>query len=230
MQEQQVRLRKKDFPHVCFSAKGLDFFKPSEEIVKIYKNEEFKKGESFSIKNMQKLIQFYSDCLVKYEGWKYYEFTNVKKPENYIENIGEFYHDVSQNGYKISFYDISESYIDQKNQSGELYLFEIHNKDWNLKDGKDKKGAKNLHTLYFENLFSEENALNNFPIKLNGQAELFFRPKTNNEKLEYKIWDAKEKVWKKKIGNKDNKTDGSVIDHKRYSEDKIFCIPERANI
>jgi len=57
----------KMFPKVCFSAKGLEFFQPSEEIWNIYKNSEFKKGKTFSIQSMQKLIDFYKDCLNKYE-------------------------------------------------------------------------------------------------------------------------------------------------------------------
>ena len=205
---------KKDFPHVCFSKKGLDFFKPSEVIVKIYENKEFKKGNNFSVVKMQKLIGFYIDCLSKYDGWRCYDFTSVKKPESYTENIDEFYRDVSQNGYKISFKDISRSYIDEKNKNGELYLFKIYNQDF----AEGKTGKKNLHTLYFENVFSPENIAKNFPIKLNGQAELFFRPKKEEAGLGYKKWDKKEKKWVK-VKNREN---GSVIDRKRYSEDKIF--------
>ena len=193
----------KMMPKVCFSEKGLVFFKPSKEILKIYKDEGFKKGESFSVKNMQKLIRFYSDCLTKYEGWKGYNFVNVKKPGNYAENIGEFYRDVSQNGYKISFEAVSEKYIDQKNKNGELYLFEIYNQDFAI--GK-KGGKKNLHTMYFENIFSQENIDQNFPIKLNGQAEIFYRPKTD----------------KNKLGKKKDKEGKEIVDHKRYAENKIF--------
>ena len=208
----------KMMPKVCFSRKGLKFFNPPKNILQIYKNKEFKKGDKFSLAKMQELINFYIDCLSKYDGWKCYNFANVKKPKEYRDNIGEFYKNVSENGYKISFTPVSKSYIDQKNEAGELYLFEIHNKDWNLKDGKQKTGAKNLHTLYFENIFSPENISKNFPIKLNGQAELFFRPKTKEKNLGYKIWNKKEKEWIKT----NKKENGSVIDRKRYGKDKIF--------
>ncbi|MEI6222445.1 MAG: type V CRISPR-associated protein Cas12a/Cpf1 [bacterium] len=199
----------KMFPKVCFSTKGLEFFQPSEEIWNIYKNSEFKKGETFSLKNMHKLIDFYKDCLKQYEGWKCYDFTHVKPTEKYHENIGEFYKDVAEDGYKVSFQDISESYINEKNNNGALYLFQIKNKDWNLdkaKDGKKKTTAKNLHTLYFESLFSAENSAENFPVKLNGQAEIFYRPKTETEKL----------------GTKQDNQGKEVINHKRYNENKIF--------
>lgn len=196
----------KMFPKICFSEKGRNFFKPSDEIVRIYENSEFKKGESFSMKSMHTLINFYKVCLTTYEGWKYYEFKNLKETNDYRNNIGEFFADVAKDGYRISFVNISSSYINERNQKGELYLFEIHNQDWNLKDGQVKTGAKNLHTLYFESVFSSENMQNNFPIKLNGQAEVFFRPKTDLEKL----------------GTKKNRDGIDVIDHKRYAKDKIF--------
>src|SRR3989338_5112179 len=51
-----------------------------------------------------------------------------------------------------------------------------------FKDGKKKTGVKNLHTLYFEQLFSVDNERANFPLKLNWEAELFFRPKTDEDK------------------------------------------------
>jgi hypothetical protein len=196
----------KMFPKVCFSEKGLKFFRPSDEIMRIYKNAEFKKGESFSLNSMHKMIDFYKNCLITYDGWKHYDFKNIKQTQEYRENIGEFFADVAKDGYLISFRDISDIYIKDKNSSGDLYLFEIHNKDWNLKDGQLKTGTKNLHTLYFQSLFSSENKQGNFPIKLNGQAEIFFRPKTEI----------------KKLGKKKDRDGKEVIDHKRYSEDKIF--------
>jgi len=199
----------KMFPKVCFSAKGLDFFKPSEEIFNIYKNSEFKKGETFSLQSMHKIIDFYKDCLTKYEGWRGYNFAHIKPTSSYQNNIGEFFRDVAEDGYKISFQDISEDYINKKNKNEELYLFEIHNKDWN--DGAN--GAKNLHTLYFESLFSNENIAKNFPMKLNGQAEIFYRPKTEKLKKE-KIVTREKKITLEK---------GDKAFHKnRYTENKVF--------
>lgn len=190
----------KMFPKVCFSEKGINFFIPPNEILSIYKNSEFKKGDTFSLLKMQRLIDFYKDCLKKYNGWRCYDFKNIKSTKEYNENIGEFFADVARDGYKIFFQDISENYISEKNKNGELYLFEIYNQDF----AKGKTGNKNLHTLYFENLFSNENISKNFPIKLNGQAELFFRPKSIEVKPE-----------KRKFPRE-------IVSKKRYSEDKIF--------
>lgn len=199
----------KMFPKVCFSKKGLEFFRPSEEILNIYNNAEFKKGDTFSVQALHKLIDFYKDCLTKYEGWRCYIFRHIRPTREYVENIGEFFRDVSEDGYKIEFQEVSALYLKSKNESGALYLFEIHNKDWNLdkaRGGKQKKSTKNLHTLYFESLFSAENVVQNFPIKLNGQAEIFYRPKTDV----------------KKLGMKNDKQGNSVVNHKRYNENKIF--------
>jgi len=195
----------KMMPKVCFSKKGIETFKPSEEILRIYKNSEFKKGETFSIDSMQKLIDFYKRALEKYEGWTLYDFKNVKNTNEYTENIGQFYRDVAEDGYFIVFENISEEYIEKANQDGKLYLFEIHNKDWNLKDGAKKTGTKNIHTLYFEQVFSKENADNNFIIKLNGEAELFFRSKTDKKDLGEKLIKGEKR-----------------INHFRYSKDKMF--------
>ncbi|MCK9379261.1 MAG: type V CRISPR-associated protein Cas12a/Cpf1 [Candidatus Moranbacteria bacterium] len=190
----------KMMPKVCFSEKGLNFFKPSDDILEIYNNSEFKKGETFSVQNMQKLIEFYSDCLKKYEGWQCYDFNNVKSSRSYTNNIGEFYRDVAKDGYKISFIPVSVKYIEEKNNSGELYLFEIYNKDF----AQGRTGKKNLHTMYFENVFSKDNEKHNFLIKLNGQAEIFYRPKS----IEV---EEVERNFKRKIVNK-----------KRYTENKMF--------
>jgi hypothetical protein len=204
----------KMMPKVCFSKKGLEFFKPSKEILDIYKNNKFKQGDTFSLLAMHKLIDFYKRALKEYKGWQMYNFSKLKNTKEYNTNIGEFYNDVAYAGYKIAWQNISEKYIQRKNQGGELYLFKIHNKDWNLKNGKPKIGTKNLHTLYFESLFSDENASNDFLMKLNGEAELFFRPKTKKEKLGYRK-DKNGKYLKNKQGDK-------VVKNKRYSENKIF--------
>ncbi len=192
----------KMMPKVCFSKKGLEFFGPNEEIIDIYKSERFKNGDNFSLDAMHRLIDFYKDALEKYEGWKIYDFSKLRRTEKYKKNIGEFYNDVAFAGYKISWQNVSEDYIKEKNKNGELYLFEIHNKDWNT----GVSGKKNLHTLYFESLFSHENSINDFVMKLSGEAELFFRPKTDVEKLGYR----------------EDNSGKKVVKNKRYSKDKMF--------
>ena len=63
-----------------------------------------------------------------------------------------------------------------------LYLFQLYNKDY----AEGAHGRKNLHTLYWENLFTDEN-LNNLVLKLNGQAELFCRPQSIKKPVSHKM-------------------------------------------
>ena len=61
-------------------------------------------------------------------------------------------------------------YINNKIDSGEIYLFQIYSKDFS----EYSKGTPNMHTLYFKMLFDERN-LANVVYKLNGEAEMFYR-------------------------------------------------------
>ncbi len=218
--------KKKDFiVPVCVSKRiyelnNVYYYKDNIKISFVPKNEQEKK---LGIKIFQKeylaisgnnavfrqalrdWIDFCMHFLKSYKSTSIFDYSKLKKVENY-NSLDEFYQDINSLTYDTNFTEVSEKYIEEKNHKGELYLFEIHNKDWNQKDGKKKTGAKNLHTLYFENLFSPENESRNFILKLNGQAELFFRPKTDEVKLT------------KKNDKKGNK----VIDHKRYAKDKIL--------
>jgi len=129
--------------------------------------------------------------------------------------------------YNISFIPISKQYLERgiysilKNKLGELkekklYLFQIKNKDWN----EGVIGMKNLHTLYFESLFSAENIADNFPVKLNGQAEIFYRPRTEESKLGYR--EDKDGSIRTFIDKRDNDKRKNVVKNRRYNEDKIF--------
>ncbi|RMD76794.1 type V CRISPR-associated protein Cpf1, partial [Candidatus Dojkabacteria bacterium] len=94
----------------------------------------------------------------------------------------------------------SSEYIKELNESGKLYLFEIYNKDF----ADMSTGNKNLHTLYFEALFSDQNKDKDYVFKLDGEAELFFRPKSLEKILE------------------NRKSSHEIISKRRYTEDKIF--------
>ncbi|MFH1255556.1 MAG: type V CRISPR-associated protein Cas12a/Cpf1, partial [bacterium] len=155
---------KKMLPKVCFSKKGKDFFKPSEELIRIKEREEFKiNTEYFDINSLHKIIDYYKECLKKYEDWQCFDFINIKDTSGYKKNIGEFYKDIEKNSWKVWFEKVSEKYVNGKVDNGELYLFQIYNKDFS----KESSGNKNLHTIYFENIFKEENIKKPI-IKLNG--------------------------------------------------------------
>lgn len=159
----------KMLPKVLFSKKNIDFFAPSDEIMKIYSKGTFKKGKDFNIDDCHKLIDFYKESIEKHPDWKTFGFEF--KDTNSYDDISKFYKDVENQGYKITYTDIPTSYINSLVDEGKIYLFRIYNKDFS----EHSKGKPNLHTLYFKMLFDEEN-LKNPVYKLNGGAEMFYRP------------------------------------------------------
>lgn len=158
----------KMLPKVFFANSNIDYFNPSSEILKIRKNETFKKGVNFNIDDCHKMINFYKESIEKHEDWKNFSFTF--KPTDEYRDIGEFFKDVKEQGYSISFKNVSKKYIEEMVETGQLYLYEIYNKDFS----PYSKGTPNLHTLYFRMLFDERN-LSDVVYQLNGKAEMFYR-------------------------------------------------------
>lgn len=166
----------KMLPKVFFSAKGIETFAPPKYILEGYNNGLHKKGENFDKDFMYKLIDWFKAAINIHEDWKNFNF-KFSPTESY-EDMSGFYKEVELQGYKITFQKISSSKIEGMVTSGKLFLFQIYNKDFAEKSA----GKKNLHTLYWENLFSKEN-LDDVCLKLNGEAELFYRPSNENLKI-----------------------------------------------
>ncbi|MFU2363510.1 MAG: type V CRISPR-associated protein Cas12a/Cpf1, partial [Clostridiales bacterium] len=114
------------------------------------------------------LIDYFKNCIAIHPEWKNFGF-DFSDTSTY-EDISGFYREVELQGYKIDWTYISEKDIDLLQEKGQLYLFQIYNKDFS----KKSTGNDNLHTMYLKNLFSEEN-LKDIVLKLNGKAEIFFR-------------------------------------------------------
>ena len=206
----------KMFPKVVFSNRNAGIFRPSDEIVKIYNDETFKKGDNFNIDDCHKIINFFKESIKKYDSWKDFDF-NFKAAEEYSD-ISEFYNDVAEQGYSVSFFDIPASYIDALVNDGKIYLFKIYNKDMSEKS----KGMPNLHTMYFKMLFETKN-LKNVVYKLNGQAEMFYRPAS----LKYEnttVHRAHDKLKNKNPNNarKVSSFEYDLIKDKRYTEPKFL--------
>ncbi len=171
----------KMLPKVFFSKKGRETFAPSEQIVDIYESGAFKKGSpDFSKRKLHLLIDFYKDAISKHDDWSKFGF-KFSATESY-EDISSFFNEIAKQSYKISFTNISEQQVNDWIENGQLYLFQLYNKDY----AEGAHGRKNLHTLYWESLFSPEN-LNNFVLKLNGQAELFYRPQNIKKPVTHKM-------------------------------------------
>ena len=166
----------KMLPKVFFSAKGQETFLPPKELLLGYDEGKHKKGDKFDKAFMYKLIDWFKDAINRHEDWKKFnfEFSDTRS----YEDLSGFYKEVELQGYKVTFNKISDSKINSLVDSGKLFLFQIYNKDF----AEKAFGKKNLHTLYWENLFSKEN-LRDICLKLNGEAELFYRPANENIKI-----------------------------------------------
>lgn len=177
--------------------------------IKSFQKEYLRLGGSQQVykNSLRKWIDFCKDFLASYKSCDFFNYSSIKASEKYA-SVDEFYKDVNRLSYKNSFENVSEKYIDEKIAEGELYLFQIYNKDF----AKKHNGLKNLHTIYWENIFTKENEKN--PIfKLNGQAEIFFRPKSIQKEIDKK-----------------RNTKITITKNKRYTEDKyLFHCPIKLN-
>lgn len=215
----------KMLPKVFFSKTRIYEFAPSDKLLEKYNKGYHKKGKDFDIDFCHELIDFYKSSLGKHEEWKKFNF-KFKDTSEY-NDISEFYKEVEEQGYKIEYSEWSEKYINELVDRGELYLFQIYNKDFS----EYSKGKPNLHTLYWKAVFDPENIKN--PIyKLNGNAEVFYRKKS----LERRITHAANKP----IANKNDSVVKSgkptslfnydLIKDKRYTVDKFqFHVPITMN-
>ncbi|MBP5202317.1 type V CRISPR-associated protein Cas12a/Cpf1 [bacterium] len=206
----------KMLPKVFFAASRINEFSPSDEILEIRKKETFKKGPNFKPEDLHKWIDFMKESIRKNKDWQDFDF-NFSDTSSY-EDISKFYRDVEHQGYKVSFVNVSASYITQLVDEGKLYLFQIYNKDFS----SYSKGTPNMHTLYWKMLFDSSN-LKDVVYKLNGEAEVFFRKKsiTYNEDIQ-------------KHGHHYNELKDRfaypIIKDRRYSVDKFqFHVPMTIN-
>lgn len=145
-----------------------------ENINRIRKGKTFlTSSENFSKDDLCEYIQYYI-CRAQ-EYYSSYNFT-FKNASEY-KSFQEFLDDVNSQAYQISYDNISKKQIMELVENGYIYLFQIYNKDFS----KYSKGTPNLHTLYFKMLFDERN-LSNVVYKLNGEAEMFYREASINDK------------------------------------------------
>lgn len=213
----------KMLPKVFFSKSRIDDFNPSQELLDNYEKGTHKKGDNFSLKDCHVLIDFFKSSIAKHEDWKNFgfEFSNTSS----YEDLSGFYREVEQQGYKISFKNIAADYVDSLVDKGQLYLFQIYNKDFS----SYSKGTPNLHTLYWKMLFDEQN-LKDVVYKLNGQAEVFFRK--SSIKQEHPTHPANLPVKNKNVDNpkKESLFSYDLIKDKRYTVDTfLFHVPITMN-
>ena len=162
-------------PKVFFSKTGKEFYKPSERILKLYKEKTFKEN----LKQCHELIDFYKDSIKKNEDWKIFDFHF--RPTKDYESLDEFYGDVEEQGYRITFDSISDNVLMKLVGEKKLFLFQIYNKDFSPRS----TGTPNLHTLYWKMAFADEN-LKDTVIRLCGRSELFYRKGSGEKTFTHK--------------------------------------------
>jgi CRISPR-associated protein Cpf1 len=205
----------KMLPKVFFSKSRIKEFNPSKQLLENYKNGTHKKGDNFNIDDCRALIDFFKSSIQRHEDWQKFNF-HFSDTLKY-NDLSEFYREVEQQGYKITFRHIPTSYIDELVEEGKIYLFQIYSKDFS----PHSKGVPNIHTLYLKALFDEKN-LKKSVYRLNGQAEVFFRKKSIQD--EHKIiHKAKKPIGNKNNANQDKQSifEYDIIKDRRYTVDKF---------
>lgn len=207
----------KMLPHIFFLKNDMKKYGASDEVISIYKEKRYVKGDSFSLEDCHKLINYYKDALTKYYADKF-NFS-FKDTEDYAD-IKQFFDDVDNQGYNISFDKISAEQVDGLVDEGKVYLFQIYCMDFSEKS----HGTENLHTIYFRMLFDEQNK---GIIRLCGGAELFFRPASIAEEDRI-IHPANQPILNKNPNNpkKQSVYKYDIIKNKRYTMDQYeFHLP-----
>jgi len=193
----------RQLPRLAFSNAKKEVYWITQELEKI--KQEFdifqkskEKWEKFDPEKLKKLIDCYKKWFLStYENE--FDLEEIKNTD--YTDLAKFYDDIEKKTYKLHFSRIDSDFIDEKVNSGDLYLFQIYNKDFSV--SKKAWSKENIHTKYFKLLFDEKN-LENLVIKLSWWAEIFFRDKTDNLKTKL------DKSWKE------------VLAHRRYNQDKIM--------
>ena len=126
-------------------------------------------------------INFAKEFVASYESTSIYDTSTVLPTEQYVK-LNDFYGELDNLFYRIKFEAVSENTINQLVDEGKLFLFQIYNKDF----AEGATGAPNLHTIYWKAVFDPEN-MKNVVVKLNGQAELFYRPKSTMDIVRHKV-------------------------------------------
>ena len=157
-----------------------------------------------------------------FSGFEYVE----EAENNYEPMICKKEEDVtnstSDNNKKEKAY-ISRECIKNMVERDELYLFQISNKHLR----KDYYKNKNFHTIYWNNVFDDYNKKNKI-FTINGEAKLFYRPKSLEREITHpKGQDIPNKTNPKEISN----FNIDLIKDKRYTENKLLLyIPVTINI
>lgn len=144
-----------------------------------YENDKTKKAK-FLARNkdfIPQLIEYFKFGMLKHDSLK--PFINMVK-DNWKDSseytsIREFSNDVEDFTYYLRKRDANFEVLRNLQEKGKIIMFQIYNKDYS--ESASLNSNKNLHTLYWEEIFNERN-LQNIVFKLSNEgAEIFFRNK-----------------------------------------------------
>ena len=135
-------------------------------------------NENFSRADLDAYIDFYKERITEYKSDAHFHFRKTSQYSNWLS----FTQDINAQAYQINFSDISKKYIWKLVDEGKLYLFQIWNKDFSPK----ATGTPNKFTLYWKEIFTQEN-LADIVFKLNGEAELFLRRRAIEPKITHAV-------------------------------------------
>lgn len=190
---------KKDLPRIVFSKKNEKKLNITEkevrarEIMKEYK--EKINNNSYPEKEAKILIDSYKRYLTQSGLAKDFGIEEIIN-KNYSK-LEDFFNEIEEKCYKISFHPIDFSIIEKLNQEEKIILFKITSKDFRKKNAS----RDDLFTLYLKETLNPFK--DNDIFRLNGNAKIFFR-KASLEKNIKMIKDKK------------------IISKKRFTENKFF--------
>ena len=164
------------------------------------------------------------DIVDAYDNWSVYNFDYDILSS--IESYDEFIEYIKEAGSITKLVNIDSSYIDSLVDDGDMFMFRLYCKDFS----PYSKGTPDIHTMYFKQLFSQEN-IDNQVFGLGGNSQLRFRPAS------LRLEDTPVHKANKPIANKNPLNDKKfscfsydIIKDRRYTEDKIiFHLPIKIN-
>jgi len=208
----------KMLPKVFFAKKNMissdnpkGLFHIPDRVLDIRERESFKKGDSFDRDDLNAWIDFCKENIDRYPDWKVFDFHFL--PSEQYADVSRFYNHVEKQGYRLDFVGVNKKTLSQMVTEGKVYLFQIANKDLTNTTTAEQGKKQNIHTMIWKTLFEDKTST----IKLNGEAELFFRPAS---------LEKREPV----TGQNSKQTINHAIKNKRYTEDKfLFHVPITLN-
>lgn len=204
----------KQLPHRFFSETWNAVRPIPEKIKKIYFETKNRKREQTPAET-EALIAYYQDCIRTDESWKCYNFT-FGRPADY-QSVKEFSDELTEQSYLYWFAGADEDRITAEADAGRLFLFRIHRQDFS----PNAYGRKDLHTLYWDQLFTEENRRDR-KFKVCGGAQVYFRKASIPRRVTHRKGD----ILQNKNPDSANRTrvcPHDLIKDRKYTED-VFML------